>query len=474
MAGVLRSGLECCKSEFMNEARYHQLLILSFLALAAMTALWYTSESGKRGSLSQSEYEQALQAEIMSKIEEFYDGPVDRTTLLNGSLQGMAASLGDPYTVVDPPAEAMEAREHLDGQFGGIGVTIRPQASGFLDITEVHDGGPASTAGVRIGDTIVAVDGLTLLGVSREEAGRRIKGAVDTQVQLMIRRQKAEGSEEFLELPITVTRGIIVSPSVRGVRVLPGTSIGYMRLDSFSKLAFTHFKEAYLELEAQGIKGLVFDLRGNGGGVVTAATDIADAFTEQKDITILSTRSSDEARERQIRLGVQGAMSANIDYTTQDAELLVKVPTVVLTDRASASASEVLAGFLQDHGIAAIIGERTFGKGVVQAPIRVVTDPNYRLKVTIASYYTPLGNRLMRPSQSSAGGIQPDLEIPLTDAEFRDLSIRLNMQMQKRPLHPDSIDGDQQRQAWNARDRHLDAAIAWLGGVSHSVPLANQ
>jgi len=316
---------------------------------------------------------------LFNAVRDGYVDEVDDDALMSSAIRGLLRDL-DPHSSYLEKTAAEELAEHTSGAYGGIGIEVLYLADGWIRIIAPIDDTPATRAGLRAGDTIIAVDGepLTPGAASSREL---LRGAPGTEVVLSILR---EGEDEPLE--ITVTREIIKVVSVRSRMLEPG--YGYIRLSAFQLESAEEFRAAVAGLseEAGGqLQGLVIDLRSNPGGVLTAAVEIADALLDGG--VIVSTRGRDP---------VVGS-----EFTATPGDLLNGAPVVLIVDAGSASAAEVLAGALGDHGRARIIGSRTFGKGSVQTVLSLSNGD--AVKLTTARYYTPSGRSIQ------ARGIDPDV-----------------------------------------------------------------
>jgi len=324
---------------------------------------------------------------LFNTVRDGYVDAVDDDALMSSAIRGLLRDL-DPHSAYLEKDAAEELAEHTSGAYGGIGIEVLYLADGWIRIISPIDDTPATRAGLRAGDTITAVDGepLTPGAASSREL---LRGAPGTEVVLSILR---EGEDEPLQ--ITVTREIIKVVSVRSRMLEPG--YGYIRLSAFQLESAEEFRTAVAVLneEAGGqLQGLVIDLRSNPGGVLTAAVEIADALLDSG--VIVSTR---------------GRMAVNdSEFTATPGDILNGAPVVLIVDAGSASASEVLAGALGDHGRARIIGSRTFGKGSVQTVMNL--NNGDAVKLTIARYYTPGGRSIQ------ARGIDPDLVLHPDGAE---------------------------------------------------------
>jgi len=316
---------------------------------------------------------------LFNTVRDGYVDEVADDTLMVAAIRGLLRDL-DPHSAYLEKTAAEELAEHTTGAYGGIGIEVLYLPDGWIRIIAPIDDTPATRAGLRAGDTIIAVDGepLTATSASNRE---RLRGAPGSEVVLSVLR---DGQSEPLD--ITVTREIIKVVSVRGRMLEPG--YGYIRLSAFQLDSAQEFRNAVeaLHTEAGGrLQGLVIDLRSNPGGVLTAAVEIADDLLDSG--TIVSTR---------------GRVSINdSEFTATPGDILHGAPLVLIVDAGSASAAEVLAGALGDHGRARIIGSRTFGKGSVQTVMSL--NNGDAVKLTTARYYTPSGRSIQ------ARGIDPDV-----------------------------------------------------------------
>ena len=301
-----------------------------------------------------------------------------------GAIQGLAASYGDPYTVFFPPKEASMFADNISGSFAGIGVEIGVK-NNVLTVIAPLKGTPAEAAGIRAGDIIAAIDGKSTDGVSIDEAVSKIRGAVGTTVDLtIIRAGKA--------LDIKIVRATIQVPETSdGLDAASG--VYHIALYEFTANSASLFDEALARFRASGSKRLVIDLRGNPGGYLDAAVDIASHFLPKGATVVTEDFDGKEPNQVHTSLGYN-----DIPPGTKVA---------VLIDGGSASASEILAGALQDNHAATIIGTQSFGKGSVQTLIPL---DGGSLKITVARWITPAGHWIM------GNGITPDIVVPFPSA----------------------------------------------------------
>jgi len=311
-----------------------------------------------------------------------YDGTVDAAALMDGASRGLVQAAGDPYTVFMDAKEAAEFDKDLSGEIGGgIGAEIGVRG-GRPTVIRVLTGNPAEKAGVKPGDTIAAVNDQLTNGWAADKTAHEIRGDVGTTVKLTLLR----GSETK---DFTITRQTVTSPSVQS-SVKDG--IGTLTISRFDDQAGLAAQKAAQSFKEQGVKGVVLDLRGNGGGYITAAQDVAGLWLDNK--VVVSERTGDKVTD---------------ELKSGGNALLAGIPTVVLVNGSSASASEIVAGALQDYKAATLVGEKTFGKGTVQKVIDL--GAGTRLKVTIARWYTPNGKNITKE------GIAPDQKVDLTAAD---------------------------------------------------------
>jgi carboxyl-terminal processing protease len=314
-----------------------------------------------------------------------YDGKLDKEKLIAGAKHGMINAVGDPYTVYFTADEAKEFLSDLEGTFEGIGAELGKK-DGALTIISTIDGSPAKKAGLQAGDGIMMVNDEETTNWSVEQAVKKIRGEKGTTVKLTIARA---GQDKALE--ISVIRDKITDPSVK-TEITPD-NVGIIRITRFGQTDTVQLaRQAAQDFKAKGVKGIIVDLRGNGGGYLQSAQDIASLWLDNK--VVVTERTGGKV----------------VDTLYSHGDPVVKgIPTVLLVNEGSASASEILAGALHDNSAATIVGKKTYGKGVVQ-DVRTLRDGG-SLKVTIASWYTPKGKNI------SKEGITPDHVIDLTEAD---------------------------------------------------------
>ncbi len=333
---------------------------------------------------------------VLTHVENDYVKAVDQATLVHGAIRGMLATL-DPHSSFFSPEEHKEMKAELTGEFHGVGMEIAIKGTDLVVIAPI-EGFPAAKAGIHAGDKLLEIDGAPTAGMSVGEAVKRIKGKKGSTVRIKVAR---EGAPDPLEFPI-VRDTIKVAPVES--RLLEG-KIGYVRIKSFMDKTSRHLRESLdaMEKSAGGeLEGLVLDLRDNPGGLLDEAVGVADEFISSGAIVITEGRPAAAAKDPKAppRKGASETAYATLKGTR------LGFPIVVLVNGGSASASEIVAGALKDHGRALLVGTRTFGKGSVQTLYEL--PDGSALKLTIALYYTPKHHSIQ------GEGIDPDVYVPAT------------------------------------------------------------
>lgn len=346
--------------------------------------------------------------EVRGLLLENFVTPVDDGSMRDAAIAAMVESLGDPYTVYVPPSDEDDFNKDLRGSYVGIGAEI-DIVDGWLVIVSPLDGSPALAAGVRSGDTVLSIEGETTFGLTARQCADRLMGEPGTAVGIRVRR--VDGAEEDL----SIVRSPIRTRTIRGFRregeawrhvIDPESRIAYVRVTQFTEETVADLRETLASIEPPPA-ALVLDLRFNGGGTLNGAIEMADLFLGEG--TVVSVKS---------RRGLERSWSADADADDRT------MPMVVLVNGASASASEIVAGALQENGRAKVLGQRTFGKGSVQE-VRELPDSAGILKLTTAHYALPSGRSLHRTPESSEWGVDPDpgFHVAMTDAQYRDLVV---------------------------------------------------
>lgn len=325
--------------------------------------------------------------QVYKSLLENYDGKLTEQQLEDGLKHGMAAATKDPYTVYFTAKEAKEFNDELNNSFSGIGAQLGQDTDSNLEVIAPIDGLPADRAGLKAKDIIVTVNGASTSGMSVDEAVSKIRGPKGTKVKLEIVRNKSQS------LSFTITREDIKLPSVK-TKLLEG-NIGYIQITSFAPDSAELAAKAAADFKAQGVSGVILDLRNNPGGLLDAAVKISSLWLNP------GQKILDEKHGQSVVDSEQAAGD----------NPLRGLPTVVLINGGSASAAEITAGALRDHNTAYLIGEKTYGKGVVQQLVNFRDDS--QLKVTVASWYRPNGQNINKK------GITPDKTIKLTEADAK-------------------------------------------------------
>ncbi len=321
--------------------------------------------------------EASLRGELIDEIDNDFYRAIDRKKLEEASLQGIIAALDDPFSHYFTPDQSKLFEQSVSGEFEGVGMSVDQVKRGLL-VVQVFEGSPAARAGIRKGDIVTEVNSDPIAGEPSDVAVAKIKGESGTMVELKI-TTPGQGDERTLE----VERERIEVPVVEG-RIVEreGRKLGIARFLSFSRGSHGLLREEIDRLLDQGAEGLLLDLRGNGGGLLDEGILVASTFIE--DGEIVSTR---------------GRTRAEKEFEAEGDAIEEDIPVVVLVDRGSASASEIVAGALQDRGRATVVGTKTFGKGVVQE-VETLSNGG-TLSLTVASYYLPSGVNI------SDKGIEP-------------------------------------------------------------------
>lgn len=332
-----------------------------------------------------------LFGDTLAVIEQAYVVPVDNRKLIEAALAGMMTAL-DPHSNYLPPAGFDDLQERTSGEYSGVGLTITTEG-GLVKVISPMDDGPAARAGVQAGDVISVIDGQNAAGLTVSEVSEKLRGAIGTSVNVTFLR---DGSDP---LEVTLVREVITVDSVTGR--MEG-DFGYLRIATFNENTGRELTEVIERLKSQnpGIQGYVLDLRNNGGGLLSAAIDVSDTFLERGEIVSQRGRRPDQIER----------------YAARPGDLTGGLPVVVLINYGSASASEIVAGALQDQERATLVGLTSFGKGSVQTVIPLRGGQDGALSITTARYYTPSGRSIQKI------GIEPDLEVARTEAEARIVS----------------------------------------------------
>lgn len=327
-------------------------------------------------------YAKIMELENYIKSNFLYD--VDDEKLMEGQIKGMFESLDDPYSVYMNSDEFKSFTEQNEGVYGGVGIIVTPGDDNLITVVSPIEGTPGERAGLKTGDKIVKVNGEEFTADRMDEAVKKMKGEPNTTVTITILRTSKDGKKEYMD--IDIVREEIRLVTVKS-DIIEG-NIGYINITSFDELTYKDFKEHLNKLIDKDIKGLILDLRNNPGGLLDVCVDIADELLGEGIVVYTETKDG----ERQY------------EYSDKSA---IKLPLIVLVNEGSASASEILAGAIKDYKRGLLIGNKTFGKGIVQR-IRGLRDGS-GFKLTVSEYFTPNGTNI------HGIGIEPDITVDLPE-----------------------------------------------------------
>ena len=323
--------------------------------------------------------------DVYGLLQRNFDGSTDDTKALEGAKAGLVASVGDPYTTYLTATEADKITNDLAGKLSGIGAEIGLKNNTITVIAPIADA-PAEKAGLKAGDYIVKVNDEDTTGMTVDSAVSKIRGAKGTTVKLNLARS---GTDAF---DVTITRDDITVPSVKSE--LKNGNVAYIRLTQFGPDSATQVRTAATNLKSQGATKIILDLRNNPGGYLDTSVGVASQFLA-KDLLVVEERTGGKTTDK---------------LKTSGNPVVAGLPTIVLINNGSASASEIVAAALKDHGAAKLVGEQSFGKGSVQT-MKPLPD-GAQLKVTIAHWYTPAGINI------SKEGVKPDVEIKQSTEDY--------------------------------------------------------
>ena len=347
------------------------ILGLAIFSSALVTGGWIV-EHGSRAPARDLPARKHLFDEVLAHVQRDYVDTLTDSTLYRHAVDGLLHELRDPHTVFLDPRRLGRLDESTSGHYAGVGIQMDVRDSGVTVVGTLPNS-PAEEVGLLIGDRIVAIEGKPTIGLTTDEALKSLRGAAGTAVHLSVARP---GLEE--RMPFTLTRREIeVNPVQHAVVV--GDGVGYVNLTVFSTAAANDLRTAIDSLRAAGAHSLVLDLRGDPGGLLGQGIDVADLFLDAQQ-PIVATKGRDASETR--------------SFEDRAPQRWPDMPIVVLTDSSSASASEIVAGALQDHDRAVVVGTATYGKGSAQRVFRI---DNSALKITTALWYTPSGRSINRP-----------------------------------------------------------------------------
>lgn len=392
-----------------------------------------------------------LFGDVFERVRAEYVEEVTDKELIEAALQGMLTSL-DPHSSYLNADHFREMQVQTKGEFGGLGIEVTME-EGLVKVVSPIDGTPAFQAGIQPGDFITHLDGEPVMGLSLNEAVDQMRGPVGTNIDLTIRR---EGTEPF---DVTITRDIVRIDSVRSELF---DNIGYLRVTSFNEHTYPELEEGIEALKAEAgedLAGLVLDLRNNPGGLLDQAVAVADAFLDHGEIVSTRSRRAEETQR----------------FNAREGDLADGLPLVVLINSGSASASEIVAGALQDHRRAIVLGTKSFGKGSVQT---IIPLPGHgAMRLTTARYYTPSGRSIQ------AMGIDPDIQVQQAKVEVIavDERFRRSEADLRGALDNDTVDDEAAEPSAGAADAPEDGQepeapdagpVVQLGDPDHDYQLA--
>lgn len=379
-----------------NDKRVTNLLVIIPAAVAIfLFGFYFGGASAKGGTAATTDYtlvtdgqfEPFWKAWSVLRDKSILEASTTPESKVWGAIQGLAASYNDPYTAFFPPTQSKIFSENIAGDFGGVGMEIGVKANQLVVVAPLKDT-PASRAGVKAGDAILAINGTSTIGMPVDRAVGYIRGPVGSSVKIVF---LSKGADEPVER--TLSRAIIHIPTIDTLEK-PG-NVYVIRLYSFTAQSPELFRDALRRFYLTGYKKLVIDLRGNPGGYLEAARDMASYFLPAGEMVVVEDFG---------RPG-QEIVFRSKGYQAFGPDLKI----AILVDAGSASAAEILAGALQDNGRAKLVGMKTFGKGSVQELVPITSDTS--LKVTVANWLTPKGRNL------SKDGLEPDYKVDYTEAD---------------------------------------------------------
>lgn len=412
-------------------------VLLAGLVLGGLLSLTHGVSAEKKESAQALPLEDLRTfSEVLEKIKSDYVEAVDDKTLIASAIRGMLTGL-DPHSTYLDPDEYKDLRAGTTGEFGGLGIEVSME-DGFVKVVAPIDDTPAARAGVKAGDLIIRLDDTPVKGMTLNEGVKLMRGKPGTTITLTIMR---EGLEQPLK--ITIERDVIKVKSVKSRLLEPG--YGYVRITQFQSPTDDNLREGIDQLKSQSggeLKGIVLDLRNNPGGVLNGAVAVADAFLEKGVIVSTRGRSND----------------AEMKFNAKPVDIVKGAPIVVLVNGGSASASEIVAGALQDHRRAIVLGSKTFGKGSVQTILPM--DNGAALKLTTARYYTPSGRSIQ------AEGITPDIALEAMKFEkvdegveaLKEADLSRHLSNGSAPKPTKKIEGKDPKDGKEAKDKQGDLA----------------
>ncbi|MGE0746392.1 MAG: S41 family peptidase [Rhodospirillales bacterium] len=354
---------------------------VSVTTAAAVALLMSTLPVAAQSNSSETYRQLNLFGDVFERVRADYVDSVSDEKLIESAINGMLSSL-DPHSSYLNPKNYKDMQVQTRGEFGGLGIEVTME-NGYVKVVSPIDDTPAYRAGLQSGDLITHIDKDAVQGMTLSEAVEKMRGRVNSDILLTIRRKDREPFD------VTLTRAVIKIQSVRSR--LEGNDVGYIRITSFSEQTSNGLENAFKKLQRDAgegkLKGLVLDLRNNPGGLLDQAVKVSDMFLDKGEIVSTRSRKPEDAQR----------------FNAKGGDVAEKIPTVVLINGGSASASEIVAGALQDHRRAIVMGTRSFGKGSVQTIIPL--GQHGAIRLTTAQYFTPSGRSIQ------AKGIDPDVAV---------------------------------------------------------------
>ncbi len=366
--------------------RYRAFVALATMAGALVTGGWFL-QRGLGGSASTVNGARLFD-QVVSHVTDRYVDSLPQDSIYREALQGMLRELHDPYTVFLSGDRLARLNENTSGRYAGLGVQIDVR-DGWITVVSPLPDSPAERAGIQTGDRIVEMEGRSTEGWSVDEATRELRGPKGSRVNIMVERPGLEA-----RLPFRLTRADIQVHAVRRTDLLPG-NVGYLDIDVFSEQTASELEREINNMRKRGLRALILDLRRNPGGLLEQGVAVSDLFLNRGQ-EIVSMRGR--------------AYGATRDFADEEQQPWPSLPLVVLVDEGSASASEIVAGALQDHDRAVILGETTFGKGSAQS-VFAMPDGG-ALKLTTARWFTPVGRSIQKPRASDEEDAEEGPEEP--------------------------------------------------------------
>lgn len=375
-------------------------ILTSLVTAVVVVMLMFGALAALLGNNIESVGQLARLVTTMCFVESKYVDEVPLTKLVDGAIDGMVKALGDKHSIYMDDEKFKEFMQQTEGSFGGIGIVMGFPAEGRCQVMSVMENTPSAAAGLQPDDEIIKIDGTDVANMQPEEMAGKVRGDEGTQVTLTIRRA---GQTDF---DVTLTRAIIQLTTAKGM-MIENSNIGYLRVVSFSENTSKEFSEELKKLKDQGMQGLILDLRSNPGGLITSCVDIANQIIPAGDIVSVVERDGNKI--------VYESELSSFDY-----------PLVVLIDENSASASEILAGAVQDRQCGTLVGMKSFGKGSVQTVLPLTHGDG--MKLTVARYYTPSGRSI------DGTGVEPDIVVELPAGSRQDVQLLKAIEVMKEKI----------------------------------------